>query len=375
METTSSLRSTAFPAQKLLPVLIIGLVLVILFVLLERMFPLGADYFYHFRPLADQWTEGYWHIYDGVRERLLYPPWSLFVILPLGWFPLDTSKALLLIATIAAIVIALRRLYAPRKIPLLVMAMALTHLHAFDMYIRGQFDSLVLLGVVLAWWAVRQRKPLWFSFALCLATVKPPAGILLALLLFLYAVRGWSRRELLQIAVFPILCLVISALAFGIDFPLDFINNLESPLAYLSISIWRGAQLLGLPSIIIVPFMLVALGAWLRLAWREGATLRVLALALATNFVFVPYANGDHYVSLLPAFVYVASRNWKVAALIYLTTWTPLLRLLGGYDLAAIDILYPISLCLACWWLTPAPARVSSMDVTIDSASAPANLL
>lgn len=357
------------------PALVLTAAMVGIFLVLERVFPLGADYYYHFRPLADQWVDGYWHIYDGTRQHLLYPPWSLFVILPLGWFPLDTSKALLLMTSIGALILALRLLYVPQKTPILLMVMGLTHLHAFDMYIRGQFDSLVLLGVVLAWWAIQRRSPLWLSFALCLATVKPPAGILLALLFFLYAIRGWSWREWAQVAVFPLICLVVSVIAFGVDFPLDFINNLEPPLAYLSISIWRGAELLGLPSLVIIPFMVAAVGAWLWLVRQEGLTLRTLGIALATNFIFVPYANGDHYVSLLPAFVYVASRSWKLAALIYLLTWTPLLRAVVGYDGAIIDILYPISLSLACWWLKPEPQPIPHASARSGSAPSPANLL
>jgi hypothetical protein len=351
---TTQTRTPHLPLRQLAPYALAAAGLLMLVLIMERVFPLGSDYFYHFRPLAEQWNEGYWHIYDGARERLLYPPWSLFVILPLGWFSLDMSKAVLLVTSIVAIVLALRLFYLSRRTPILMLVMALTHLHAFDMYIRGQFDSLVLLGVVLAWWAVAQRSPLWLSFALCLATVKPPAAIALALLLFLLAIRGWTRREQLQVLVYPALCLLVSFVAFGIDFPLDFISNLEAPLAYLSISLWRAADLFGIPSVVLVPPLIIAVGLWLRLAWREGVTLRVLAIALAVNFVFVPYANGNHYISLLPAFVYVASRNWKIAVLIYLLTWTPLLRAWLGYDAAILDIGYPIALLIACWRL-PAP--------------------
>jgi hypothetical protein len=334
-----------------------------LFVFLaERYFPMGADYTFYFRPLAEQWRDGYWHIYDGVRNRLLYPPWSMFVIAPLGWFPFDTARALLLLVSVLAIIAALRLLYHPRKIPVWILIMALTHLHSFDMYVRGQFDSVVLLGIALAFWAFQRKQPLWFSLALCLATVKPPAGWALVLIVFMIGIRGWSLREKLLASVFPIVCLVISVIAFGIDFPIQFLNNLEQPVDYLSISLWRFANANGIPLFVLFPPLLIAGFCWLRLALREGVTLRVIAIALATNFVFIPYANGDHYVMLLPAFIYVAARHWKLATLIYLLTWTPLLRLVLGYDAAILDIFYPFALLLASWFLVPHTAAAPSVE-------------
>jgi hypothetical protein len=329
--------------------------------LAERYFPLGADYFYHFRPLAEQWRDGYWHIYDGVRARLLYPPWSLFVIAPLGWFPLNTAKALLLLASILATIAALRLLYHPGKIPVLILIMALTHLHTFDMYVRGQFDSVVLLGIALSFWAFHRKQLLWFSLALCLATVKPPMGWALTLIVFMIGIWSWSPREKLLVISFPIVCLVVSFIAFGVDFPLQFLNNIQPPLDYLSISLWRFANANGIPLFVLFPPLIIACFFCLRLALREGVTLRVIAIALATNFVFTPYANGDHYVNLLPAFVYVASRNWKIATLIYILTWTPLLRLPLGYDATILDIFYPVALMLASWFLPPQPKNVSSV--------------
>jgi hypothetical protein len=337
-----------------------------LFVFLaERYFPMGADYLYYFRPLAEQWRDGYWHMYDGLRNRLLYPPWSLFIIAPLGWFPFDTGKALLLLLSVLAIIAALRLLYHPRKIPVWILIMALTHLHAFDMYVRGQFDSVVLLGIALALWAYQRKQPLWFSLALCLATVKPPAGWALALIVFMIGIRGWSLREKLLVTVFPIVCLAVSVLAFGVDFPIQFLNNLEPPVDYLSISLWRFANANSIPLFVLVPPLIIAGFCWLRVAWREGVTLRVIAIALATNFVFIPYANGDHYVILLPAFIYVAARNWKLATLIYLLTWTPLLRLPLGYDAAVLDIFYPVALLLASWFLAPPVAVAPSVQATL----------
>ena len=89
--------------------------------------------------------------------------------------------------------------------------------------------------------------------------------------------------------------------------------------------------------------------------------MKTLALALAINFVFSPYVLGYHFIILLPALVYIARADTRLALAAYLCTWTPLARQWAGFEIAWIDAGYPLVLMLATWIVLlrayPAAAR------------------
>lgn len=333
-----------------LQALLLGVVIVAMTSLMARFWPLGADYFYHFRPLADQWVDGYLHIYDGTQERLFYPPWSLFVIVPLGLFPLELGNGMLFTASLLGLVGSIHIYQNTVSFPAYAIFLSLANLHVFDVFIRGQIDVAMLLGLVLAWHAIRTDQPMLVGLGLTLLTVKPPLNVVLPGALYLLAIWCWQIGDRWRVFVVPTLALVISTALVGLDWPLLFANNLTSPNDYLAISLWRAASTLGLPAWIVALPAGVALLAWGRLALNEGLNQKTLAIALATNFTFTNYANGDHYILLIPALLYVAQLDRRLALLAYAATWTPLLRLSYGWDLAPLDVGFPLILLLAAWY-------------------------
>jgi hypothetical protein len=78
-------------------------------------------------------------------------------------------------------------------------------------------------------------------------------------------------------------------------------------------------------------------------------SLRTLALGLSLTFVFTPYANGDHYVVLLPAFVHAVTVKWQYGVIGCLLTLLPLSRLWLGHNAAVFDIAYPVFLAFVAW--------------------------
>lgn len=315
-------------------------------IVLARVWPWGADYYYHFYPLAEQWLNGQFYIYDGPGERLFYPPWSLFVIIPLGFLPVDISHGFQLASSLILIAVSLRLFQDTKTLSLIAIFMSFINLHSFDLFIRGQIDAILLFGVVLGFWAIRHRKPFLLSLGLCLAVMKPPLNVALILLLFLISIRNWTRRELFIVSLAPTIMVLISSLMVGLDWPITYIQNLGSPNEYLSISFWDGAEKLGFPLWPLVIVAILAVLNFLRLAWREGATYEILSIALATNFVFTLYANGDHYVLLVPALLFVFQNHNLLGFISYAASWTPLVRILWGYEASSIDILYPILLLI-----------------------------
>lgn len=321
-----------------------GILFVAISLAIASFWPWGADYFYHFYPLAEQWVRGDFDMFDGPGVRLFYPPWSMIVIGPLGLLPLDIAHGFLLTGTIVLMVVAIRIFQDSQQIPTYSIFLALCNLHSFDLFIRGQIDAVVLLGVVLGFWAVRHRQPVALGFGFCLMAMKPPLNVALPALLYLISIRAWTRKEWAVTLAIPLLMVLVFSLIVGLTWPLDFVRNVEAPVDYLSISLWRGARLLGLPQWPIIMLALPAIGVFLRHAWQHGTTPLSLSIALATNMTFTFYANGDHYILLIPALIVVIQYHKVAGLLAYALTWTPLLRLAWGANASPLDVFYPLML-------------------------------
>ncbi len=332
------------------------ILVIVTFLVVLRFFPIGNDYFYYYRPIAEQWLNGDRTLYDGPNQRLFYPPWTLVVILPLGPPSLEAGSALLNTASLLALLFSLYLHGQLATLPLYGVLLALLNLHTVDLFILAQLDLLALAGVLLAWWAFMKRRPLLVGLGFCLMSIKPLNLILLGIL-FLMALRRWSRAEVLRAFLPPLVLLLISSALVGFDWPLKYIANFEEPVSTLGISVWRAAEAFGLPRGLPAPLAIIALLAFLRVAWRDGLTERTLGLALATNLAFTTYAHGHYYVLLIPVMIAVARHNRPLAVLAYVTTWAPLLRSPFGFGASWVGVLYPLVLLAALWWFVPEKPR------------------
>lgn len=338
---------------------LLGGLAIVAFLVVLRFFPIGNDYYYYYRPLAEQWLRGDHSMYDGPNQRLFYPPWTLFIILPLGLPSMEVGAALLTSASLACLLLALLVLRRLQPSPRYGLVLALVNLSVVDLIVHGQLDMFLLAGLALGWQAVEKRQPLLLGVGLCLMGMKP-VNIVLTVLLFLIAIRRWSWREIGLVFTPPLLMLLASSALVGFDWPLKYIANYHDPVSKFAISIWRGAETLNLPLWLPAIPVLIAVLAFLRLAWRDGLTEQTLGIAVATNLAFTPYAHGHYYVALIPAFFAVARRDWRWALLAWVATWVPLLRSPLGPEASWLGVFYPLILLAALWRLSPAKAKENS---------------
>lgn len=328
---------------------------VIVFLIVLRFFPIGNDYYYYYRPIADQWLNGDHTLYDGPNQRLFYPPWTLFVILPLGLPSLEAGSALLNTASLLCLLLAITLISRLKPVPRFGLLLALLNLHTFDLFILGQLDLFVLAGLVLCWWAVVKQRPLLVGLGLCLMAIKP-VNVLLPVVVILLAVRHWPRRQSAVVFIPPLLMLIVSSVMVGFDWPLKYITNFKDPVSVLAISIWRGAAALELPVWLPALPGLIVVTAVLCLAWRDGLTERTLGLAVAANLAFTIYAHGHYYVLLIPAMIAVSRSSKPLALVAYLATFAPLLRLPYGFGASWVGVLYPLLLLAGLWLVSRSAA-------------------
>ena len=186
------------------------------------------------------------------------------------------------------------------------------------------------------------------KITLRLYMIVKPLNIILPLLILCYGVTKWNRMDQFK-SILPLLFTgITSFFIFGFDYPLRFLEYGFStqPYDYIEITIWKFADQAGIPYI---PFIIMAVASVMMLGiyvYQSGVSLVTLNLAILTNFVFTIYANGNNYVMLIPSFILVGYYYKRLALIAYMLTWTPLLRLVYGYSISWIDILYAVLLLL-----------------------------
>lgn len=337
------------PAQFIISA-VLGL---ILFLLVYQFFPIGNDYYYFYRPVAEHWLSGNPSMQGNAGNVLRYPPWTLiYLVIPLGLPPtLALGSAVLTFTSLVLLAASVYLFLRMHPAPALGVVLALVNLFVIELLLMGQIDAFSLFGVMVGWWAVRTSRPWLLGFAVCLMGLKPlnliPTG-----LLFLIAIRHWPLRHLIKACILPTAMIVSSILIAGLDFFTVYSGEMTQAITGTAIILWRGLDLLGMPAWPFVLIGLLALGAALLVAWRTGLSARTYTLIICTTFVFTPYAHADYYVLMIPAFIYVWRLNWRVGLIVYITSFSPLLRLLWGHEISFVSLLFP-SLLLVSAWLLP----------------------
>lgn len=345
----ASPRSNA--ASTALALVLLGAVIAGLVVVMARVWPIGVDYYYTFLPVTEKLLAGQTRLYDQQTAGFYNAPWVLLFFAPLTALSLRLGQAVFIVGTMLLLLASAHLVREDRSIPGYALVLALLNLHTFDVLIRVQVDGFVPFAVALGWWAIRQRRPWVLSLAFWLMAIKP-INVVLVAVIYLIAIRRWSLCEQVRVFLLPVVSLGVSFVVLGADWPMRYVENyrLDPPdRAYLTLTLWRVARSIDLPFWPLLALAAACVALALLVAWRAGLQRWTLSMALATNLVFAQYATGNHYVNLIPAMLFVADRSRRVAILAYLTTFTPLLRLLFGVRIAPIDLLYPIVLLIASW--------------------------
>ena len=320
-------------------VLVTVAAILVLFMVAGSLMPVGDDYYYHFRPAAQKVLSGKSMLYDGEARGYYNAPWGILLILPTLPFSIAYGQALFTVATWGAIAASIA-LFAPGSVLLVVPAVL--NMHALDLVLRGNMDGFVLLGVTLAAWGVRDRRAWALGLGFWLMSVKPVNVVLLGLVLLwlTWQWEWWQKAIYVAPTAFSLLA---SLLVFGF-WPIRYVQYFSShpPFTLPQITGARMLDFFGLSRVwvwlIVVPILVL----W-AVSLERDDPLSSVVVTLSASLVVTPYALGGHYVLLTPVFVWLTARaRWYIAA--WLLTFSPLLRLLWGYDVTWVDLIYPVAL-------------------------------
>jgi hypothetical protein len=171
---------------------------------------------------------------DEASIPMLNPPWTLPVVLPLGWLDVRAAHLVWLGAHLVALVVAadlLWRTYGgDDDLRFLAPVLALTFVPALCALIVGQISPLMLLGAAAFLWFVRQGRDLEAGVASTLLAVKPHMAYLFWVALIVWAV-GARRWKLLVAGALAGVALTATAAAFRPSIVADYWAMAREPPA------------------------------------------------------------------------------------------------------------------------------------------------
>jgi hypothetical protein len=308
---------------------------------LARWLPAAYDWHMFFRPAVLGWLQG--ESPYAIEVGFPNPPWLLLGLLPFALPPEPVGRALLVIFTITVFVLALQPIRRRRLASLLTL---LSFPFLTSLW-NGQMEAFPMFGVIVGYWAAQTRRPWAFSLGLLLMATKPQETGLV-ILLMLWSARRWHWKEWARMMALPAIALILSLAVFRLDWlRILYATGDEMPRTWVNISwVWR----------VIAPLWL-----WLALAYSMGVvalalvlTLRrplsryTVALMVVASVLASPYVATHHLVlPMALAWPWLLDRKPWLAALVYLTSLTPLARLSGDQSVNWLDFIFPVALAAA----------------------------
>ncbi len=348
-----------------LRVIIFLLVLGGVFVLFGEYWPLGDDYFFTFRTVTESFLRGETQLYDTNSVGFYNAPWTILVILPTVFLSLQYGEALLIIISLLGMLVSASAVSKKDrgKFTLLIIALAVVNMYTFDLFNRGNIDGLLVLGIGLGWFGVKQENPILLGIGLWLLSIKP-VNVVLPGLVFIKAIWHWPTSDKLK-TIAPLgLTFLISFPIFGFDSISRYLKAIREipPMVNPQTTLWRLPEPLGFQQeLALWLFILVVIVFGIALLKTKKVDHRTLALAISVNLVFSPYVLGSHYVLLVPVFVILAQEfKWMLAT--WFLTLIPIALLILRAGIYWPNILYPLSLMFGSGYLVLNNSQVKSLE-------------
>jgi len=352
------------PTSKVRQILFVLALLFLLLIVLEEFGPIGPDFYYTFVPVTRRFFTGKSLLYDERSFGFYNAPWTVFVTAPFAILPITWGQALWSVFTLAGMLFSISRFLSlccsaskrhQRRI--FAVAFALINLHTADLILRGNVEGFLSWGLGFLLQALTTSSPLLLGFGWWLLSIKPINVLLISAFSFLYVLRTGNKHIILK-GLLPLLTtFLLSFSIFGHDWPIRYWVSFSQhpPMIEFQTSLWRAFHFFGLSKekaillnlALFFLFFALTLGIFVR---NRFALHEWMPLGLTTNLLFSPYTLGSHYVLLSPVLAWLVYTN-PIFVFIWLTTWTPLLRLFFGVQVAWVDLLYPLTLWISTWWL------------------------
>ena len=204
---------------------------------------------YHYKIGAVDLIHSYLPAGRGDFSEFRYPYWIVPVFQILEELPFLFGYGIWMVLNIFCVLFA-TRVFGGKPI------LALASYQMLYVLYYGQITGLLVFGLAIAWWGMSNKRFYIAGFGLLLSATKPQVGLIMGLLLFLFADVTWTERA--KILIVPIIISAISIIiwpGWPQDVILTLINNPLNTNGDFSLWQWIGfwSLLLYLP-VLIIPF-------------------------------------------------------------------------------------------------------------------------
>jgi len=233
-------------------------------------------------------------------DQLRIPPWDALLVLPLGLLSMRDSWALLTLFTLSILIASVpqmrnkRRLYWVSVFLLVTSYLSLRHL------IDGNFEAIVISGILLFLYAYRTQNPLYGAIGLLLASAKPQETWLFLIACGFLVIRTWPRRK--QVTLTAIIAVVVLPCLIWVGrLWLTSMGAILERGSLVDISLSATFGRLGLPSIAFAIAMLIFSGATIYLIAKTKPILsrEKAAFLLCASMLLAPYTAGNSFLTIV----------------------------------------------------------------------------
>jgi len=311
----SSVRNAFFHSENKEKVLFF--ILACFFLLIFSQFPV-LDYHYY-ADAARSWLDGSSALYDSKTSHFYYLPWTLIFLVPLSFLPDNWGQAILNLISVSGLIWGVKKLLP--KISFSRTALSIVNPFTISILILGQWDAIIVIGVVLAWQALKKNKSWLLGLAVCIICTKPN-NVILPILLFIIGIRNWPLKDIL-ITFFPIISIIlISTIFFGTDWPIRYLKfiKISPPLGH-NISLWK----IGFSFYFLILLSIPILWSIIYLIIKNDVNENLICYSLVANLIISPYVVPYHFVYTVPALAILAASKlrifqtlWVVSTILFL---------------------------------------------------------
>lgn len=259
--------------------------------------------------IVQDWLTSKVQLYEAGAVYFAYTPWSLLVYIPLSYLPHPLGQ--LIFNTISLCLLIWSTWYLSKPISWQLIAISLTTIYTAMLIKQVQWDAFILASLTLGWISIQRKNPWLLGIALVGMTTKY-TYIIIPMVILLFAIRGWTLKKIILMAIIPLATLAISFIIAGWDWPIRYTRLLKATLAYyqqidvttiFSTTSYPVSYRLILPPLGLVLIIILAIISLYLLfqILRRGVNLDSISLALALNLVISPYFTFHHIIYLAPS--------------------------------------------------------------------------
>jgi hypothetical protein len=248
----------------------------------------------------------------GNATGLRIAPWSVILILPLGFLSFRSSWAIISLVTLAALVLSIprtRNRWAFIGMGLVLCSSFTSLRHTAD----GNFEGIVILGALLTLYSLKPENPWALAAGLLLTTTKVQDAWLFAPVALLCAILLWPRRKSIQTLVVLGVVGIISLGLLGRDW-VSAVMAIQERGREVDMSLWATLSRLGIPwagSALLGMALLLATVVLGRPS-AEITSREQAGLLISAALMLSPYSSGNSLLTPLAigAIALIPSAPW-----------------------------------------------------------------